>query len=227
MERPNRFVIRCRIDNTKEEVTAHLADPGRLKELLLPGRAVWLLENGNPKRKTRWTAILCANEKETGLVSINTSYPNKLIEKVLRERGLEELSGWSFKKAEYTLGDSRWDFLMENEGEKQLLLEVKSVTLAQGEKGMFPDAVTARGAKHVQELASYAKAGMYETAILFVVQREDITYVTPAIHIDPKFARALKEASTSGVRLLSRNCHVTVEEIVLGERIPVVVDDEA
>lgn len=224
VERPNRFVIYCRPVDYEEVVVAHLADPGRLKELLIPGSYVWLLENNNPKRKTKWSAVLCENETKTGLVSINTSYPNKLIEKALQESVLEEFAGWDFKKAEFKLGDSRWDFLLENEAGRRLLLEVKSVTLAEQEKGMFPDAVTARGTKHVKELTKYAGESQFETAILFVVQREDIKLVTPAAHIDKAFAQALKEAEKAGVRLLARTCRISLQGITIGKSIPVITE---
>lgn len=221
LERPNRFVIHCRLTDSEEQVVAHLADPGRLKELLVPGSILWLLENDNPKRKTKWSAVLCENEDKTGLVSINTSYPNKLIEKAIQAGILEEFAGWSFRRAEFKLGDSRWDFLLENKEGKSLLLEVKSVTLAYSERGMFPDAVTARGTKHVKELTKYAGDSQYETAILFVVQREDIEVVTPAAHIDGAFAEALEEAERKGVRLLARTCRISLDGIALGDPIPV------
>jgi sugar fermentation stimulation protein A len=226
LERPNRFIIQCQLEHSNEIITAHLADPGRLKELLLPGTIVWLLKNDNPKRKTQWSAILCENLDKTGFVSINTTYPNKLIENALRMGALEEFQEWVFKKSEYTLGDSRWDFLLENEEGKQLLLEVKSVTLAQGEKGMFPDAVTARGTKHVNELKAYNKYPNYESAILFVAQREDIQYIAPAEHIDAKFAQALREAFTSGVKIFGRNCRISVEGIEIGKRIPIILNEK-
>jgi sugar fermentation stimulation protein A len=201
---------------------AHLADPGRLKELLLPGKTVWLMDHENPARKTKWTAMLCENETHTSLVSLHTALPNKLVENGLKSGGLNEFAGWFYKRAEYKLGDSRWDFLLESKEGKELLLEVKSVTLAEGEKGMFPDAVTARGTKHVRELTQLSKH--YETAILFIVQRNDLSYMTAAKHIDPKFAEALNEAKSAGVKLYARCCHITVNGIELGNAIPVVLE---
>lgn len=223
LDRPNRFVIHCRLADTGEKVAAHLADSGRLKELLVPGVGVWLLESDNASRKTKWSAVLCENEEKNGLVSINTSYPNKLVEKALRLGVLDEFSGWSYKQAEFKLGDSRWDFLLENEEGRQLLLEVKSVTLADSGQGLFPDAVTTRGTRHVRELTQYLKDSRYETAILFVAQREDIESVSPAVHIDAAFAEALREAEKAGVRLLARTCRVSLEGIEMGRAIPVVV----
>lgn len=221
LERPNRFIIHCRLLDSEEVVVAHLPDPGRLIELLLPGRKVWLMYNDNPNRKTQWTAVLCENPAQTCLVSINTTYPNMLVEKGLKAGFFEEFKGWKYRKSEYKLGNSRWDFLLEKEDGTQLLLEVKSVTLADGEKGMFPDAVTARGTKHVKELTELARNSDFETAILFVAQREDVQYITTATHIDPAFGQALREAKAAGVRLFARRCQMTVEEIRVGDSISV------
>lgn len=223
LERPNRFIIHCRILNSEEIVVAHLPDPGRLTELLVPGRTVWLMDHDNPNRKTKWTAVLSENPLNTGLVSINTTFPNMLVERGLKEGSFEELKGWHYKRSEYTLGDSRWDFLLENEDGKELLLEVKSVTLAEENRGMFPDAVTARGTKHVTELASLASSSDYETAILFIAQRNDISSVTTAPHIDPKFDQALRSAKTAGVKLYARVCEITIAEIEIGHSIPVLL----
>lgn len=221
LERPNRFIIHCCLVDTEEVVVAHLPDPGRLVELLLPSRRVWLMDNENPNRKTKWTAVLCENPAETSLVSINTTYPNMLVEKGLKASFFAELNGWKYKKSEYKLGNSRWDFLLEKEDGKQLLLEVKSVTLTDGEKGMFPDAVTARGTKHVKELTELARNSDFETAILFVAQREDVQYITTASHIDPVFDQALREAQAAGVRLFARRCNMTITDIRVGDAIPV------
>lgn len=222
VERPNRFIIHCMLEETNEIVVVHLADPGRLKELLLPGNNVWLLHNDNPNRKTRWTAVLCESPSKKGYVSINTTFPNQLVEKVLKENRLDEFNGWRYKKSEFKLGVSRWDFLLENKEGKQLLLEVKSVTLGENGIGMFPDAVTARGTKHVKELISIAKQGEFETAILFVAQREDLHKITTASHIDPLFSKTLYEANNSGVQIYSRSCRIALDGISLGDKLPVI-----
>lgn len=207
--------------DSNEEVMVHLPDPGRLKELLVPGTSVWLLGNNKPDRKTKWTAVLCENETKTGLVSINTTYPNQLIKLVLQQEILEELEGWHYKRAEYKFGHSRWDFLLENDEQQQMFLEVKSVTLAKDGRGMFPDAVTKRGTRHVQELTALAEDGTYKTAVLFVVQRGDVSCVIPAFHIDKDFAAALQKAEKAGVHLLARTCKISVEGIEIGGQVPV------
>jgi len=221
-ERPNRFILTCLHEETNSIETVHLADPGRLKELLVKDTVVYVLPSTNPNRKTKWTAVLV--EHEGIFVSVNTTFPNKLIEKVLKSSALPELNTFKWVKSEFAYGNSRWDFMLQNEKGEGLLLEVKSVTLAEGKIGMFPDAVTARGAKHVQELAAIAKEGTWNTAILFVVQREDVDLVTSAAHIDPFFAESLIHAEQAGVRLLAYTCKLSLEGIQLDRPIPVELD---
>lgn len=92
--RPNRFLLQVRLEDTGEVVEAHLADPGRLKELLLPEKRVWLRPASNPDRKTRWTAVLVESPDGRGLVSVDTTLPNRLVGEALRNHALDELAGW-------------------------------------------------------------------------------------------------------------------------------------
>lgn len=219
VERPNRFILHCLNEETNQLERVHLADPGRLMELLIEGVTIYVLPSMNPNRKTKWTAVYV--ESNGILVSINTTYPNKLVESILKKAIIEELSVYRWVKSEYTYGSSRWDFLLEDGEKNQLLLEVKSVTLAKDGIGMFPDAITKRGSKHVQELTAIAKEGTFKTAILFVVQRGDVEIVTGAAEIDPVFAKNLEEAAKAGVQLLSYTCVLTEQGIGWGHAIPV------
>ncbi|CAI9395702.1 DNA/RNA nuclease SfsA [Niallia sp. Sow4_A1] len=219
VERPNRFILHCLNEETNQLERVHLADPGRLMELLIEGVTIYVLPSMNPNRKTKWTAVYV--ESNGILVSINTTYPNKLVESILKKAIIEELSVYRWVKSEYTYGSSRWDFLLEDGEKNQLLLEVKSVTLAKDGIGMFPDAITKRGSKHVQELTAIAKEGTFKTAILFVVQRGDVEIVTGAAEIDPVFAKNLEEAAKAGVQLLSYTCVLTEQGIGWGNAIPV------
>lgn len=219
IERPNRFILHCYFEESKEIERVHLADPGRLVELLTEGATIYVLPSRNPNRKTKWTAVYV--DWNGRYVSINTTYPNKLVELVLRHNKIHELASYQWVKSEYTYGSSRWDFLLENEFGEQLLLEVKSVTMEKDGIGLFPDAVTKRGTKHVTELTSIVKDGKIKGAILFIVQREDINIVTGATSIDPVFSKCLKEAEAAGVLLLSYTCILTDKGIALGKSIPV------
>ncbi|HBN95160.1 MAG TPA: DNA/RNA nuclease SfsA [Firmicutes bacterium] len=219
LERPNRFIVRCRIDDGGEEVEAHLADPGRLKELLLPGAVLYLSPADNPSRKTRWSASLVLAPDGVTLVSLQSTMANRMVAKALEQRAIPDLADWELKRAEYTLGRSRWDFYLEHPQGKRLLLEVKSCTLVQDWIAMFPDAVTERGRRHVQELTRLKANGDFETGVLFVVQRRDGKEFRPAKHIDPAFANALVIAHERGVKLMAYNCLVDATGITWGRRL--------
>lgn len=218
--RPNRFLVRCRLDGDGAVVSAHLADPGRLRELLVPGRRVWLRPAAGGHRKTSWSAVLVQTPDGGGLVSVDTTLPNRLIAAALQRRALDELAGWRLERQEWRRERSRFDFLLRRAGGRRLALEVKSVSLVERGVGLFPDAVTARGARHVQELAGLAREPGWCAAIVFVVQRADARRVVAAREIDPAFADALAEARAAGVRILGRRCRVTLERVHLGARIP-------
>jgi sugar fermentation stimulation protein A len=256
LTRPNRFVLRCRLAATGGVVTAHLADPGRLRELLVAGRRVWLRDalgarrGGGAPRRTRWSAALVQTPSGRGLVSLDTTLPNRLVAAALRAGALPELGAWTLERAEVTVGHSRFDFLLCDPGARgaaagpwaaanggqrhrarriaadgtvrgRMLLEVKSVTLVEDGVGLFPDAVTARGARHLRELADLARHAKCVAAVLFVVQRPDAQSVRAARHIDPGFAEALQEARAAGVQVLARRCRVGLNRVVLGASLPV------
>lgn len=203
-----------------EPVEAHLPDPGRLIELLLPGANVWVRPASGPGRKTRFT--LAVVEAPSGeLVSVVTTLPNELVAEALAAGRIGELADWSVEAREYSWGYSRFDFLLARGDVERMLLEVKSVTLVEDGRALFPDAVTARGARHVRELAEAKSAGL-EAAVLFVVQRRDAKSVTAARAIDPNFADALEQARESGVRVLGYRCEVTLEEARITEAVPFV-----
>lgn len=231
--RPNRFLLRCEL-GSEGEVEAHLADPGRLRELLLPGCRVWLREVTAPAvrtarsrhlrpRRTRFSAVLVETPDGAGLVSVDTTLPNRLIHRALLAGALPELDGWTLERREARIGGSRIDFLLSGTGaaaDRRLALEVKSVTLVEDGVALFPDAVTARGARHVGELAEVAGREDWEAAVLFVVQRPDAERVLAAPHIDPTFARALAVARAAGVLVLARRCHVDLAGLTLGAALP-------
>ncbi|EGL82538.1 Sugar fermentation stimulation protein A [Caldalkalibacillus thermarum TA2.A1] len=236
IERPNRFVVRCELLGqsqkgtsvndpglAKNVVEAHLPDPGRLKELLVPGRTLWLKASNKPERKTKWSVVFCETPGGKSLVSLDSTLPNRLITLALKANAIEELRDWSLVQPEFKMGGSRWDFLLTHirDGRK-LALEIKSVTLVRNKIALFPDAVTLRGTKHLRELAHLARKTEWEAAVLFVVQRDDVIRVEAARDIDPCFADELEKARASGVQLLGRKCHITLNEVTLGGKVPVI-----
>ncbi|WP_048601951.1 DNA/RNA nuclease SfsA [Rubeoparvulum massiliense] len=228
LSRPNRFLLLCELLEAADEsgtvVEVHLPDPGRLKELLLPGASIWLLPVDKPGRRTQWSAALVATPDGKQMVSLDSTLPNRLVELALQKQEIAELADWSFVSREYTMGDSRWDFLLAHPDGRKLALEVKSVTLAEKGIGLFPDAVTARGTKHVQELSQIAQQDGWEAALLFVIQRSDVNEVRPASHIDPVFAATLAKAKASGVHIFAHRCSIHLDAIHLEGSVPVVIE---
>lgn len=217
VQRPNRFLTI--VDLGGVEVEAHLPDPGRLEELLRPGCAVWVRHVPGGTRRTSYTLTLA--ETPTGeTVSLVTTFPNEMVAEALDAGRVRELAEWTIERREFTWGGSRFDFLLRADAARRMLLEVKSVTLVEGARALFPDAVTARGTRHVRELAAATAEG-FHTAVLFVVQRRDAASVTAARSIDPDFADALAAAHRAGVRLLGYRSAVSTSEAVLTDPIPV------
>lgn len=197
-----------------------MADPGRLRELLLPEKRLWLRPASKPERKTRWTAVLVENPDGSGLISLDSTLPNRLIKEALQERAVDEISDWELVRAEVKMGRSRFDFLLSRGKSEKMVLEVKSVTLVKEGVALFPDAVTERGARHVRELAEIVGRPGWEAAVLFVLQRPDAEEIRAAKRIDPKFADALIEAREAGVRILGRRCRVFKDRLELGGAVP-------
>lgn len=219
LDRPNRFVLHARLVDGGA-VRAHLPNPGRLDQILTPGRELRLRPASSPDRTTEWSAVLARTPEAEHWVSLVTTLPNRLVGEALRSGAIEELAGWEVERAEVTIGESRLDFLLRRRG-RRLALEVKSVTLARRGVGLFPDAVTARGTRHVRELSERAGREGWEAALIFVAQRPDVTAVTAAPDIDPEFASALERARDAGVRALARRCAVSPRGVALGASLPV------
>jgi sugar fermentation stimulation protein A len=182
LERINRFVILCSLG--RRTVRAYLPNPGRLWELLLPGRTVYLERNPGGS-STAWTAV--AVERDGNPVLLHTHRANDIVEGLLREGRLPGLGGARIVRREAPFGRSRFDFLLEKEG-LPFVLEVKSCTLFGRSVAMFPDAVTARGRRHLEELALLAREGMACGAV-FLVHSPRVRYFLPDYHTDFDFAR--------------------------------------
>ncbi|WP_051353115.1 DNA/RNA nuclease SfsA [Thalassobacillus devorans] len=207
LERPNRFILHCRLKENEHTIRVHLPDPGRLTGLLRQGAVIIVRYHENPNRKTAWSAVMIEDNSTNTMVSLNTQLANQLVEKALQQAVIPSLKNHKLLKREYTIGRSRFDFLLED-GNRKLILEVKSVTMREDNFGKFPDAVTKRGKKHVEELTQIQQEGEVDTAILFVAQRNDITAIKTADEIDPGFSEALKQAAVHGVTVLGSKCSV-------------------
>ncbi len=198
--RPHRFAVEAVLADGRR-VEAHLADPGRLRELLLPG-APLRLRPAPPgsTRATRYTvALVRASDPPRAWVSVETTRANRLAAELLASGRVHGAGRLLQLRREVRHGGSRFDFVVERPQGK-LWVEVKSVTLVERRVALFPDAPTARGRRHVDELAGIARGGE-RAMVLFVVQRGDARSVRPHRGIDPAFAEALTAARESGVLL--------------------------
>lgn len=206
VRRLNRFTAEVMIDGQLEKV--HVKNTGRLRELLLPEAKVMLQKSDNPGRKTAYD-LIAVYKPGLEWVNIDSLVPNALVKQYLEPRG------YDLVKPEYTYGKSRFDFYLEKDGEKYLT-EVKGCTLAvdlDGRKiGLFPDAPTERGVKHLNELAEAAKAG-YHCSISFVIQMNGIRQVLPNDETHPEFGRTLKRAVDAGVKIVYYQCRVEADSI--------------
>ena len=205
MRRINRFVAEVLIDGNPEQI--HVKNTGRLQELLLPNAKVTLQRADNPDRSTAYD-LISVYKPRLKWVNIDSLAPNELMKQQLMSLNYDVV------RPEYTFGDSRFDFYMEREGEKYLT-EVKGCTLAADLKrgiGLFPDAPTERGVKHLDELAAAAKDG-YHCQIAFVIQMNGIHMVFPNDDTQPDFGQALVRAAKAGAQVVYYSCHVEADSI--------------
>jgi len=197
--------------------TAYIPTTGRLTGALRPGCRVWLEAAENPDRKTPYTLVL-SELVGGGLCSVNAYMANWLFKEAMALGALEAFP-YPMVEAEVPYGRSRLDFRL-SDGEAVCWVEVKSVTYAEDGVGMFPDAPTGRGRKHLGELAKLAAEGHRASAV-FIAQREDARRFVPFERIDPDFAAELRRVSGLGVEVHAFRCAVSTEEVVIAEEIVV------
>lgn len=216
LSRPNRFIAHVEVDG--REVVAHVKNTGRCKELLIPGRTVYLQDWGADfamRRKTRYDLI--AVEKGSLLVNMDSQAPNHVFREWAQSGGfVPELT---FLRGEYTWGNSRFDFYWEA-GTRRGLTEVKGVTLEFEGHAKFPDAPTLRGVKHLDELIAAREQG-YEAAVCFVIQMEGMRLFSPNDETHPQFGAVLCRAANSGVKVMAIECHVTPDSLEMTKEIPI------
>jgi sugar fermentation stimulation protein A len=201
IERPNRFLVyfKTESDPTITEM-AHLRDPGRLKELLMPGVQLLLRKAlPNPNRKTNYDVIAVYHRNIW--VLINSGFHSDIAAELIESGRIKELDGYNIQRREFTYGNSRIDFLLENVENNKMLLEVKGCTLVDEDIAKFPDAPTIRGKKHLEELI-HARDEGFESAVLILIIRDDAKKFTPNTVMDPDFSAAFDKAKKNGVFIL-------------------------
>jgi len=196
-----------------ERLVAHCPNTGSLLGCLAPGSRVWLRDSGNPARKLRftWQAVRVGR----AWVNVDTTLPNRVVAEAVAAGAVPELAGYAHVRREVPYGrGSRIDLLLEDETRGTCHVEVKSTTLAEDGIALFPDAVTARGTKHLGELARLARRGL-RAVQFFLVSRADVELFRPADAIDPEYGRALRRAAKAGVEVLAYTARVEARRLEL------------
>jgi sugar fermentation stimulation protein A len=206
------------------ETTVHVANPGSMLGLMQPGARVWLSKSDNPTRKLphSWELVEVDFGSGPELVGVNTAHPNRLVAEALVAARIPALCGYPRHRREVRYGErSRVDFLLERDAGPVCFLEVKNVhMMRRPRRAEFPDAVTARGARHLDDLAREVALGA-RSVLLFLVQIGSAEGVWLARDIDPAYGRAFDRALAAGVEAIALRCRVTLEGIEIAETVPV------
>jgi len=221
VKRYKRFFADIKIKN--KIVTAHCPNSGSMIGLLSKNNKVWITEAANKKRKLKYTLQII--EENGSKVGVNTHLTNKIVNDALQKNLIKNFSPNIKIKSEQVFGENtRFDFFLED-GDQKSFLEVKNVTLKRKEKiAEFPDSVTSRGTKHLNELINAVKKG-FNAYLLFVVQREDCNKLNIAKDIDPVYAKTLMKAVENNVKILCYDCKFSPKGIVLNDKIKFQIND--
>lgn len=221
LARPNQLIVEARLQG--RVIRAHMADRGRLVDLLIPGARLLLAPRDEIGRKTSFQVVGVYRGEE--LVSLDTQLPNRLVVAALSVSALPQFARYSKVQREVAVGSHRFDFRL-GEGLASCILEVKSVGKVEGGLARFPDAPTERGRQHLEVLSQMARSGQ-RCAVIFIIQRHHATALVPDDDVDPAFARALRGAITSGVETYAYLCPLTPEGLTLGPPVPIYTSPDA
>ena len=210
--RPNRFIARVAVDG--QEVTAHVKNTGRCRELLLPGAPVILSRAAKEGRKTAYDLV--AVYKGDMLVNIDSQAPNAIAHDYLKARFPQALV-----RREAVYGPSRLDFHVQD-GEMSLYAEVKGCTLEEEGLALFPDAPTERGVKHLESLMDCVEKG-HQALALFIIQMRPVKAFSPHDRMHPAFGETLRKAAGAGVEIRAFDCLVTEQGLALGQPVPTIL----
>ena len=198
-------------------ITAHCPNTGAMTGCAEPGFEAYASPSNNPKRKLKFTWEIAVNN-HGHRIGINTHNANKLVEEAIVAHKIPAFTGYSSVKREVKYGEekSRIDLFLSADGLPDCYVEVKSVTLLKDGIGLFPDAKTERGTKHLRELINVAKDG-HRAVLFFCVQHTGITSVSAAKDIDPVYADTLEQAISAGVEVIAWGCEISEEKIELNQ----------
>lgn len=201
-------------------VTAHTPNTGAMTGCSEPGRRVWLSRHDRPGRKYPYTWEMI--EMPSALVGVDTGVPNRLVGAAARAGRIRRLPFPATARSEVKYGGSRLDLMLEPADGPKVYVEIKNCTLAENGIAYFPDAVTARGTKHLLELADIAASGN-RAAIFILAQRGDADRFSPADHIDPQWGATLRRVLNRGVELIVHRADLDMRKISLGRELPAVL----
>lgn len=223
VQRYKRFLADVRLDSG-ESVTATCPNTGSMMGLAVPGAMVWLSVSASPTRKYAHTWELVEADLGRGpvLVGINTHHPNRLVSEAIGDGLIPEVAGYAGLRREVKYGlSSRIDILLEDEKKGLAYVEIKNVHLSRTHGlAEFPDSVTERGVKHLNELSAMVAAG-HRAIMLYLIQRADAERFALAPDIDPRYAEAFAAARLAGVEAIAYACRVTPEAITVARPVPV------
>lgn len=217
VRRENRF--RCLVKTGGSTFAAHMPNSGRMTELLMPGSRCVLRLASNPNRKTSLDFLQV--EHQGHWVGVDSRMPPSLLLEALEKELLPDFRGWKLADREPAFGSGRADLLMKCDDDL-MFVETKSVNLVIDGTALFPDAPTARGTRHVTELAEHVKNGG-RAAVVFVVQRPDAAAVRPHADADPGFAAACRVAHEAGLPFYGISCETGIGSLVPASRIQVLL----
>ena len=215
IKRYKRFFVDIKIKN--QIITAHCPNTGSMYGLLKEGNRVWVSKSKNPNRKLKYTLEIIQDKKS--MVGVNTHSTNKIVKHGLQNNLIQEFKDIKAIEPEIRFGlNTRFDFLISFKKSKAFV-EVKNVTLSRKKKvAEFPDAITSRGLKHINELMKASKKG-YKIFILYLIQRNDCNLFTIAKDIDTEYAKALSKAVKNNLKILCYDCKFSSKGIKMNNKI--------
>ncbi|MDC0385775.1 DNA/RNA nuclease SfsA [Pelagibacteraceae bacterium] len=215
IKRYKRFFVDIKINN--KIITAHCPNTGSMYGLLNKNNRVWVSKSNNPNRKLKYTLEII--EDNNSKVGVNTHSTNKIVYHALQNNLIEEFDNILDIKPEIRFGlNTRFDFLITDKKYKAFI-EVKNVTLSRKKTlAEFPDAITTRGLKHINELLKASKKN-YKIFIIYLIQRNDCKSFTIAKDIDPNYAKALSNAVKNKLKILCYDCKFSSKGIKLNNKI--------
>ena len=217
IKRYKRFLADIRLERG-ENITAHCPNPGRMTGLSNPGSRVWVSCSPNPNRKLPFTVELI--EADGGLVGVNTHHPNKIVREAIEAHRIAQLKGYNSLRTEVKYAErSRVDILLEDEKIGRCWVEVKNVHLRRDSRerngtAEFPDSVTVRGSKHIEDLVDQIKMGD-KSVLIFLIQRMDCQDFKIARDIDPVYYETLLRGMENGLEVLCFDTNITLSSISL------------